>query len=98
MSNAVTVSGINAAAAISITGGEYSIGGGAYTSSAGTVSNGQALTVRLTSSGWTPAPGVLSSSDTVQVRHTANVGSLVATLTTLTIGTVTGTYTTITKP
>lgn len=31
-SSAITVSGINAAAAISVTGGEYSINGGAYTS------------------------------------------------------------------
>ena len=50
-SNAVTITGINAAAAVSITGGEYSIGGGAFTSAAGTVSNNQTITVRINSSG-----------------------------------------------
>jgi MYXO-CTERM domain-containing protein len=49
-SNVITVSGINAAAAISVTGGEYSINGGAYTAAAGTVTNGQSVTVRQTSS------------------------------------------------
>src|SRR3990172_3416254 len=49
-SNAITVSGINAPAAISITGGEYSINGGAYTSAPGTVNNGNSVTVRQTSS------------------------------------------------
>ena len=34
-SNTITVSGINAAASISITGGTYSVNGGSYTSSAG---------------------------------------------------------------
>jgi hypothetical protein len=50
-SNAITVSGINAPAPISVTGGQYSINGGAYTSSSGTVSNGNTLTARVTSSG-----------------------------------------------
>ena len=50
-SNTITVSGINAAAPISITGGTYSINGGSYTSSSGTVSNGNTITVQLTSSG-----------------------------------------------
>lgn len=49
-SNAITVSGINAATAISISGGEYSINGGAYTSTAGTVSNNQQVKVRQISS------------------------------------------------
>ncbi len=51
-SNTITVSGINAAAPISITGasGQYSINGGTYTSLAGTVTNGQPVTVRQTSS------------------------------------------------
>lgn len=50
-SNTVTVSGINSPANISITGGTYSINGGAYTSSSGTILNGQTVTVRVTSSG-----------------------------------------------
>jgi len=48
-SNAITVSGITAPAPISVTGGTYSINGGAYTSVAGTVSNGNTVTVRQTS-------------------------------------------------
>ena len=51
-SNTITVSGINTAAAISITtGGEYKINTGSYTSYSGTVNNGDAVTVRQTSSG-----------------------------------------------
>ena len=49
-SPAVTISGINAATAISIVGGEYSINGGAFTSAAGTISNGQTLSLRVTAS------------------------------------------------
>jgi N-acetylneuraminic acid mutarotase len=51
ISNAITVSGINAAIAISVTGGTYSINGGAYTSASGTVNNGNTVIVKLTSSG-----------------------------------------------
>ncbi len=49
-SNSITVSGIDAAAAISVTGGEYSINGGAFTSSSGTVSNGDTVRARHTAS------------------------------------------------
>jgi hypothetical protein len=49
-SNSITVNGINSAAAISITGGTYSIEGGAFTAAAGTVTNGQSVQVRQTSS------------------------------------------------
>jgi plastocyanin len=51
-SNTITVSGINSPAAISITGGTYSINNsGSYTSADGTVNNGDTVTVQLTSSG-----------------------------------------------
>ena len=50
-SNTITVSGINAATPIVISGGTYSINGGSYTSASGTVSNGNTVTVQLTSSG-----------------------------------------------
>ena len=46
----IIITGINTAAAISITGGEYSIDGGAFTSASGTVNNNQRVTVRVTSS------------------------------------------------
>lgn len=49
-SNTITVSGIDSAANISIVGGTYSIGGGAYVSTPGTVTNGQTVSVRLTAS------------------------------------------------
>lgn len=47
-SNTVTVSGINAPAAISVTGGEYRIDQGAFTAATGTVSNGSTVQLRLT--------------------------------------------------
>ena len=49
-STEVTITGLNANAAISITGGEYSIDGGAFTSAPGTVANNQRLRVRLNTS------------------------------------------------
>lgn len=50
ISNAVTIQGINNPSPISITGGEYSIDGAPYTSAPGTITNGQQVTVRHTSS------------------------------------------------
>ena len=50
-SNSITVAGITAPASISITGGEYKIGAGSYTSAPGTVNNGNTITARQTSSG-----------------------------------------------
>ena len=49
-SNTVTVAGINTASPISITNGTYSINGGAYTATAGTVINGDTVTLKLTAS------------------------------------------------
>jgi alpha-tubulin suppressor-like RCC1 family protein len=49
-SNPINVAKIDAPAQISITGGEYSINGGAFTSSNGSVNNGDIVTVRQTSS------------------------------------------------
>ncbi len=48
-SNTITVSGINAPSPISITGGQYSINGGAFISSSGTANNGNTVAVRQTS-------------------------------------------------
>jgi hypothetical protein len=50
-SNTGLVSGMDYPVSISITGGEYSVNGGAYTSSAGTVVSGDVVQVRQTSSG-----------------------------------------------
>jgi parallel beta-helix repeat protein len=52
-SNTITISGIDTPTSISIFGGTnitYSINGGAYTSNAGTITNGQTVTVKQTSS------------------------------------------------
>jgi len=46
----ITISGISTATPISVTGGEYSIDGGAFTAAAGTVQNNQDVVVRHTSS------------------------------------------------
>jgi len=48
-SNSITISGISTAVPITVSGGQYVIGGGAFTSSAGTVNNGDTVLVRLTS-------------------------------------------------
>jgi hypothetical protein len=50
-SNTITVSGITSTTPISITGGEYSINGGPYTSADGTVNPEDTVTVQQTSSG-----------------------------------------------
>jgi hypothetical protein len=49
-SNTVTMSGLVGPEAISITGGTYSINGGAFTSAAGNVNNGDAIVVQFVSS------------------------------------------------
>lgn len=50
-SAAIMVTGIDAASAITVTGGTYSINGGAFTSDAGTVNNNDTVRARGTSSG-----------------------------------------------
>jgi hypothetical protein len=49
VSNEITVAGINDATPVGIGGGSYSINGGAFTTAAGTVTNGQRLRVQHTS-------------------------------------------------
>jgi hypothetical protein len=49
-SNVITVTGIEYPSPISVTGGEYAINNGTYTSVAGSVSNGDTVRVRQTSS------------------------------------------------
>ncbi|MET0357271.1 MAG: hypothetical protein ABW044_10860, partial [Cellvibrio sp.] len=50
ISNTVIISDINVAIPITIVGGEYSVNGSAFTTSAGTISNNQTLSVRVKSS------------------------------------------------
>ncbi len=71
----VPITGINIAAPISVSGGEYSINGGAFTSAAGTISNGNTVRARHTSS---DAPG--TAVDTV-----LNVGGVTDTFTSTTL-------------
>lgn len=49
-SNAITISGINTPTSISISGGDYSVNGGAYTFVAATVKNGDKVQLRHTAS------------------------------------------------
>lgn len=74
-SNSVTIRGLSGTAAVSVTGGSYSIDGGAFVSTAGTVSNNQQIRVRHTSSPLT--------------NQMVN--------TTLTVGTLSDTYTSTTS-
>lgn len=46
----VTITGINRSIAVSVSGGEYSIDGGEYTSAEGTISNGQTIQLRAPAS------------------------------------------------
>ncbi len=50
VSNSIIVTGINAASPMVVTGGEYSVNNGGFTSLPGNVNNGDSVTVRLTSS------------------------------------------------
>jgi hypothetical protein len=73
-SAAITVTGINAPAPISVTGGTYSINGGAFTSAAGNVSNGNTVRVRHTSAATPSTP----------VNTTLNIGGVSDTFTSTT--------------
>ncbi len=76
VSDAMTVSGINAAAPIEVTGGEYSVDGGAFTDSAGTVESGQSVILRLTAD---------TKVDT-STEATLTIGGVSATFTVTTVG------------
>lgn len=66
-SNTVTINGIDTPpSAISITNGEYSINGGAWTSAAGTIGNGDTVQVRHTS----------SASNSTQTTSTLTIGGV----------------------
>ena len=77
-SNVITVTGISADSAISITSGEYSISGGAYTSAAGFVNNLQTVQVRQTS----------SSSDSTTTNATLTIGGVSDTFSVKTIAAI----------
>lgn len=69
-SNAITVSGIASPVAISVSGGEYSINSGTYTSTAGTISTGQTVKVRP------PSGKITTDNTTVTVTLTIDTTSV----------------------
>jgi len=73
-SDPATITGIDAAADITVSNGTYSVNGGAYTALAGTVVNLDVIRLRHTSSG----------SDDTSVVTTATVGGVSATFTSVT--------------
>lgn len=75
----VAISGIDTATPVSISGGEYSISGAAFTSAAGSITSGQTLTVRLTASDKT----------NTQKTVTVTVGGVSATFSVTTLADVT---------
>lgn len=75
-SGLVTITGINAAAPVSITGGEYSVAGGAFTASSGSIGNGQSLQLRHMS----------ASVASTQTQTTVSVGGVARTFTSTTAG------------
>ena len=77
-SASITVSGINSSANISVSNGEYSIDGGTYTSTTGTISNAQTVTVRHTS----------SASNSTTVDTVLTIGGVTDTFTTTTLAAV----------
>ena len=74
-SGTITVAGINAPAPISVTGGSYSIAGGPFVTTAGTVTNGQTVAVRHNAS---------AINNTVTTT-TLNIGGVTAPFTSTTI-------------
>lgn len=68
-SNEITITGINAATSLSITGGEYSINAGAFTNNPVTVSQGDRIVVRHTS----------SAAYSQKTTTTLNIGGITAT-------------------
>lgn len=74
-STTITVAGINSPAPISVTGGAYSINGGAFTTAAGTVTNGQTVAVQHTS----------SASNSTVTTTTLTIGGVSASFTSTTV-------------
>ena len=74
-SDTITIQGIDDATSITITGGEYALDGGGFTSTGGVINNGQTLTVRVLAAG-----AELSDATT-----TVTVGSVAASFTVTTL-------------
>jgi hypothetical protein len=75
-SHPITVSGIDAPAAISVSGGDYSINGGAFTSAPGSVSNADQVRARVTASAsWSTGVTATVTIDTVSDGFTATTSA-----------------------
>jgi len=81
-SNTITPTGYNAAAPISVSGGSYSINGGAFVTSTGSISPGQTVAVRVTS----------SSSPGAQLCSTLTIGGVSGQFCATTLAQVTVTF------
>jgi Autotransporter beta-domain len=75
-STAQTINGIDTPSPIFVTGGEYAISGGAFTTAAGTITNGQTVTARHVSAA---TPGT-------DVSTTINIGGVVGEFRSTTLG------------
>ncbi len=94
-SDTITISGINAAAPISVTGGEYQVNGGPWTTVAALTSRGSAPAKG--GPGVTAAKtGAVTNGQTVKVRHVSASANNASVGTTLTIGGVSATFTSTT--
>jgi len=80
-SNAVKISGIDEPVAVTITGGSYNINGGPFTTAAGTVNNGDTITIQESASG---TPSTLTTAQ-------LNVGTVYATFVVTTVDKATAT-------
>jgi hypothetical protein len=94
-SNAITISGINAASPISVTGGEYQINGGPWTTLASFTSNGSVAAKGGPGAKGARA-GTITNGQTVKVRHVSAATNNASVNTTLTIGGVSATFTSTT--
>ena len=84
VSNSVTITGINSPTTISVTGGEYSIDNGTFTTASGTITNGQSVRVQ-------PPGGQITTANSGPIVVTLNVGGVTASFTASTDPCVTGT-------
>jgi len=75
VSNSITVTGINAPSSISISGGQYSINGGSFSSTSATVNNNDKLSVQLLS----------SEAEATLTNATVNIGGVADTFSVLTV-------------
>jgi pimeloyl-ACP methyl ester carboxylesterase len=82
-SETITVTGINVPTTVTITGGQYSINGGAFTNAPGTISAGQTITIRVQ----VPAQAILNiGNSTIPFNATSAVAPGAPTLNSVTPG------------